>query len=265
MFGFNIKLIQVFLLFLVLSCDGLFFMQKKVFIFDFDDTIWQRTSWVKELEKHGRIKNSDEVLKTLHEFKVIKNEYSATHETFKKHNIKLTLEDVKIVQNLMKSRVDEQIKQIIKNIQKDGGDIFIIGGGVYGCAFISDVVSDMNIKPENIFSGYFNGFSDVELVKVLNSGYKYYNCKHPNSFTPESHKKSDLVRFLKDTGKISSATKVINIGDGLNDLEIFTAKESDVFIGFGLYKQREEVVKNATYFVKTLEDFKKVLKSLNKS
>lgn len=234
-------------------------MQKHVYIIDFDDTIWQRASWMKELERAGRIENANEVLKSLDEFKLIKNEYSATHATLKKHNIRLDADDIRIVQDFMKSRIDKRMKQIIKNLQMQGHEVFVIGGGVYGCAFISGAVSDMDIKPENIFSGYFKNFSEREIDKVLNSGYKYYNCRNPNLFTPDTHKKSDFVRLLKDSKRIPATAKVINIGDGLNDLEIFKAKESEIFIGFGVYKQHEQVKQNATHFVSSFEELKRIL------
>lgn len=129
----------------------------------------------------------------------------------------------------------------------------IIGGGTWGCAVILEFAKQFGIEKSDIYSGYFKDFSDSEVKKVLFDKFRYANCGNLDLQTPVSEKKSDIIKFLKQREIIKG--KVIHIGDGENDLEVWNAGEADVFIGFGVNRYSKKVEDGSEVYVKTMEEF----------
>ena len=90
--------------------------------------------------------------------------------------------------------------------------------------------------------------------------FEYVNCANPDAHTVYSKKKSDLIKFLKKEKIING--KIIHIGDGENDLEVWKSGKVDLFIGFGVNKVISKVAKESPIFVKTIEEFDNLLEKI---
>jgi soluble P-type ATPase len=177
---------------------------------------------------------------------------------YNKFNIQVTQKDINYtISELNKVQING-LGDVIKNLKQQGHQVLIIGGGTWGCAIIPEFVKQFGIDKGDVYTGYFKDFSDKEIAKVIfDTNYRYANCGDLELQTPFSEKKSDVIKFLKEKGIIKG--KVIHIGDGENDLEVWHSKQADMFIGFGLAKVREKVKKEAPVFVTTIEEFKNVI------
>ena len=174
------------------------------------------------------------------------------HKTYK---IKICQEDIDFaVQQLHKVQT-EGLKEIVQAIAQQGHQVLIVGGTALGSHIIPLFVADHGIAPENVYSGYFNGLEEDEIMKALLGSFRYINAEEPGYITPFSERKSELINLLRSEGKTQN--KIIHIGDGRNDLEAWENNAVDHFIGFGLNRVAPEVKASAPVFVESLEDFKK--------
>ena len=141
---------------------------------------------------------------------------------------------------------------------KHGNQVYIIGGGVYGCAVIPEVVKDFGIPKNHVYSGYFGDFSEKSMQKIFVNDFKYINCATLDLSIPTTDDKSSVIKYLKDKKIIKN--KITHIGDGTNDLEVQDAKVADKYIGFGVHRIVPKVKENAKIFVVNFEEFKKKLR-----
>jgi len=235
---------------------------QKIFIFDFDDTFYStKNGTYVEFLYESVFQNSKHSPKEVENF-------------IKKQKIKTPQDKVKIVKlikgkfkvDIVKKNIDYSVLQIdkfqtkgfgdiIKKLISDGHKVTIIGGGSYGCAVIPDFVKQFGIKKEDIYSGYFKDFSNESMAIGLFDKFRYVNCEKPDDKTPYSENKSDLIKLLKNQGKISG--KITHIGDGKNDLEVWQDGVIDNFIGFGLNQIDKKVEKEAPIFVKNISELEK--------
>jgi len=208
--------------------------------------------------KYSRKEVEDFVSKNIHIANTPRGVSEFIRKMYNQFNIEVKKEDVDYaISKLNKVKV-KGLGEVIKNLKKQGHQVLIIGGGTWGCAIIPEFVKQFGIEKSDVYTGYFKDFSDAEIAKVLfDVNYRYVNCGNLDLQTPYSEKKSDVIKFLKEEGIIKG--KVIHIGDGENDLEVWQSKQADLFIGFGLAKVREKVQKEAPVFVKTIEEFKNVI------
>lgn len=149
------------------------------------------------------------------------------------------------------------LKDVIMKLQSQGHKVLIIGGTTWGCAIIPEFAKQFGVEKGGIYSGYFKDFSKRSLetaFKFDTVNFEYVNCANPDVHTVYSKKKSDVIKFLKQQGIIKG--KVVHIGDGENDLEVWKAKEADVFIGFGVNRYSKKVEDGSEIYVKTMEHFK---------
>lgn len=70
--------------------------------------------------------------------------------------------------------------------------------------------------------------------------------------------KGNVINYLEKKKRITG--KIIHVGDGKNDLEVWEANLVNFFIGFGINKIVPEVQKKAPAFVKTIDEFKAIIK-----
>ena len=161
-----------------------------------------------------------------------------------------------VVSELLKSQT-QGLQEIILQLKSKGHQVLIIGGGTWGCAIIPQFAKEFEIENKDIYSGYFKDSSNKEIVKVLSDDFRYTNCGDLDLQTPISDKKSDVIKYLKQKGLVHG--KIIHIGDGENDLEVWKSGEVDMFIGFGINKTSPKVEKEAPVFVKNIEEFKSVV------
>lgn len=256
------KLILYILILCITSCNHK--ANKNTFIFDFDYTLHHsKTSYPHLLaisifgEKNANRKLNE--IQTLMK-KLKKDGFSDViilQKIVKKYKIIPAEKDINfVIKELLKSQT-KGLKEIILNLKSKGHKVLIIGGGTWECAIIPEFAKDLGIEKNDIYSGYFNGTSKKEIVKVLSDEYRYTNCGNLDLQTPVSDRKSDVIKYLKQNNIIDG--KIIHIGDGGNDLEVWKSGEVDAFIGFGVNTVVTKVQQEAPIFVKNIEEFKSVV------
>jgi hydroxymethylpyrimidine pyrophosphatase-like HAD family hydrolase len=247
--------------------------EKLTFIFDFDHTMYDATPINKRGRSYSYVDIFYESAFSRAKYKrneveswIEKNVYIANtpegvnefmRRLNKKFKIIFTQKDIDYTVSELNKMQITGLGEVIKNLKKQGHQVLIIGGGTWGCAIIPEFVKQFGIEKSDVYTGYFKDFSDKELSKLIFDNYRYTNCANLDLQTPYSEKKSDVIKFLKEEEIIKG--KIIHIGDGENDLEVWQSKQADLFIGFGLAKVREKVQKEAPVFVKTIQEFKNVI------
>lgn len=241
--------------------------EKLTFIFDFDSTMYNFNKDSAYFDQiYYSIITGDQ--QRMQEYKVGTKEIA---KKYKEHDFVKELAN-KYYKNIAQKDVDFAVKKItknqtpelgviIKNLKQEGHKVMIIGGSAFGCAIIPQFAKQFGIEKSDIYSGYFKDFSTNSLQKAFTfDKFEYVNCENPDTHTVYSKKKSDLIKLLKKEGKIKG--KVVHIGDGENDLEVWQAKQADAFVGFGVNKIVEKVGKEAPIFVKTIDEFKIVIDNI---
>jgi phosphoglycolate phosphatase-like HAD superfamily hydrolase len=237
-------------------------MDVKTFIFDFDYTIHNlHEIYTKAMIRHS-VGNDGIIMRNVEA--VIENEKKKGTDAviinqmiFRNPDIKIGNEDIDFIVGEIDKVITPGIINIIGELERKGNKVLIIGGGAFGCAVIPRVMKKYCFNEQNIYSGYFNGFDQVNMNKTIYDDYRYVNHLAQNEITPISPRKSEIIKFLKQKNKISG--KVIMIGDGENDLEVFKLAEADYFIGYGLHKIRKKVKQESPIFVENMKDFRKII------
>lgn len=239
--------------------------KKLTFIFDFDETIYNPI----DLQFYSNLIYMQSVLSKGYSkseyFDFIKHESRGVNtpngmiklaESVKnKFGISVKKQDVLYTVEMLNKLQTKEIGDVIKNLKSQGHQVLIIGGGVWGCAVIPDFLNQFGVKKSDIYSGYFKDFSEKNIDKIFSEDFRYANCENPDKKTPFSDKKSELIKMLKKEGKIKG--KVVHIGDGENDLEVWISGEAYKFIGFGVNRYRKNVELESKIYVKTIDEFKK--------
>ncbi len=235
--------------------------EKLTFIFDFDATMYNFNKDSAYFDQiYYSIVNGDEA--RMQEYKVGTKEIAKKYkehdfvkELANKYYDNITKKDVDFaIQKITKNKTPE-LGVIIKNLKQEGHKVMIIGGSAFGCAIIPQFAKQFGIEKSDIYSGYFKDFSTNSLQKAFTfDKFQYVNCENPDTHTVYSKKKSDLIKVLKEGGKIKG--KVIHIGDGENDLEVWQAKQADAFVGFGVNRYSKKVEAGSEIYVKTMDEFK---------
>lgn len=242
--------------------------QKYTIILDFDDTFYRTDSrsygatlTINSMCRAGYDAHQMyEYIKT-NKLKTtgLNNSINRLKSLQKQFNLVFTNEDLYVATKRIFSDSNEEMNNIIRNIVSAGHRVIIIGGTVFGCAIIPNVVEKLGIKKEDVYSGYYKDLSIESLNKLLSRPWAYVNCANPDIDTVFSEKKSDIVKLLKQQNKIDKHTKIIHIGDGQNDVEVYTSGQADMFIGFGIHRIDKIVEKEAPIFVRSIDEFKKVI------
>lgn len=181
----------------------------------------------------------------------------------KKYNIRIQQKDIDFAAPILYNSRTRGLESVVSKLREDGYTVLIIGGGLWGCAIIPEFAKHFGIEKSNIFSGYFKDFSDQEVNKALTSEYRYINCGNLDLNTPVSDKKSELIKFLRNKRIIKG--KIVHIGDGENDLEVWKAGQADFFIGFGINRLSTKVQKDAPIFVTNIKDLKTEISKIKHS
>lgn len=245
--------------------------EKLTFIFDFDKTMYfeaeDHKGYIRMMydsvvknSKYSSKKIQDWSNKNVHDITTP----SAVNEFIQKFH---RVFDMKIRKKDMDYAVLELnkvqtvgLKDIILKLKSQGHQVLIIGGATWGCGIIPEFAKQFGIEKTDIYSGYFKDFSDTEIKKAMYDKYKYTNCGNLELQTPISNDKSDVIKFLKDIGIIKG--KVVHIGDGKNDLDVWKSGQVDLFIGFGINRVVSQVEQEAPVFVKTVTEFQDIIKDI---
>lgn len=251
------------LLFSIFSCSKI---EKKeeinTFIFDFDQTIhYLSGTYIRPIvtDHVNSIKNKRNRKKIKLEIENLVDYQNKNHnydgvvfvqKIFKKFGIYPTKNGIELAIYGINSKLTNGFYDIFKYLNQKKQKIFIIGGGVFGCAIIPRVMDIYGIKSDQIYSGYWVDGLKKENINESIGEFRFVNCANPNENTPISTKKSEIVKYLREKDQIKG--KIIVIGDGLNDLEIYKSNQADKFIGFGVNIKREKVAKESNVFVKNI-------------
>lgn len=150
-------------------------------------------------------------------------------------------------------KITPEIKDSIEKIKKSNGKVYIVGGEYSTCGIITEIAKKIKIDSNNIYSG-LDGFDKNDQLTFDKKKIGFSHCKSGkkiiNTFT-----KSDAIKYLKENGIIKG--KIIHIGDGGNDLEVWESGAVNQFIGFGLNRKVAIVEKNAPIFVRNIKEFNK--------
>ncbi|QED23746.1 HAD family hydrolase [Candidatus Deianiraea vastatrix] len=259
------KLLLITALMLVISCAKCSVKkdEKLTFIFDFDATMYNFNKDSAYFDQiYYSIVGGDEkkmakyqafvsdLIKTQKEHDVVKNIAAKYYKNVSKKDLNFAIG--KIIKHQTPG-----LGNVIKKLKSQGHQVLIIGGSAFGCGIIPDFVKEFGTSKSDIYSGYFKDFSKQSLqtaFKFDTTNFEYVNCANPDSHTVYSKKKSDLIKLLKKEGKIKG--KVVHIGDGENDLEVWKAKEADIFIGFGVNRYSKKVEAGSKIYVKTMDGFR---------
>jgi HAD superfamily phosphoserine phosphatase-like hydrolase len=225
-------------------------------IFDFDDTLVQDAALLEVINvaAGGNQDKIDSIKQLIKERKqngkpVIQTILLEISEILGKS---ITVDDFKKASKNLESLLTPNIKDVIKTIKDNNHKVLIIGGAYSTCDILKDIGMFLGVDAVDIFSGATSFDENGVLVfSELKNGYS--NCSTDQRITKDWIK-SDAIKFLKAQGTIKG--KVLHIGDGENDLEVWTARQVDVFIGFGINKINNKVKAEAPIFVETIDEFK---------
>jgi len=237
--------------------------EKLTLIFDFDATMYNFNKDSAYFDQiYYSIVNGDE--QKMKEYKIGTKEIAAKYkehdfvkELANKYYKNISQKDIDFAVDKVSKNQTPELGNIIKKLKQDGHKVMIIGGSAFGCSIIPDFAKQFGIEKSDIYSGYFKDFSKQSLqtaFKFDTVNFEYVNCANPDIHTIYSKKKSDLIKLLKKEGKIKG--KIIHIGDGESDLEVWQAKEADLFIGFGVNRYSKKVEDGSEIYVKTMDGFK---------
>lgn len=244
--------------------------EKLTFIFDFDSTLHNSPVGYPSLLRtsiFGKEK-ADKMLPDIKNFvkkcrKENMSDVIIVQKIMLKYDVKPKQKDIDFINFEVAKYETVGLGDVIKKLKSEGHQVLIIGGGIYGCAIIPEFVKQFEIEKDDIYSGYFKDFSKKSLKRALGcDNFEYVNCSNPDTHTIYSEKKSELIKLLKNQNKIKG--KVVHIGDGENDLEVWEANQADIFIGFGVNRVIEKVKEKSPIFVKTIRDFNKVIEKIIK-
>lgn len=225
-------------------------------IFDFDDTLIQDAVLLEVINvaAGGNQNKIDSIKQLIKERKqngkpVIQTILPEVNEILRKS---ITVDDFKKASKNLESLFTPNIKDVIKTIKDNNHKVLIIGGAYSTCDILKNLGMLLGVDAVDIFSGATSFDENGALVfDERKNGYS--NCLTGQRIT-DDWIKSDAIKFLKKQGVIKG--KIIHIGDGENDLEVWNVSQVDVFIGFGINRVNEKVKAEAPIFVKTIDEFK---------
>lgn len=245
-------------------------------IFDFDDTIYTKNQnhhsylsaiYVNAIKRTKYV--PEDMFKYIHDNNLYTTKAAQTipklAKLLTKFNFQFKQEDIDYSVKRLNIAQTPGLGNIITQLTQQGYHVLIVGGGVFGCASIPEFIEQFGIQRKDVYSGYYKDFSKKSLDKIISMPWAYVNCADPDNVnTVYSENKSDLIKSLKEQNKINKNNKVIHIGDGANDLEVYESKQADVFIGFGINRIDKTVQKKAPIFIRTIGEFEEELNRLLK-
>ncbi len=146
--------------------------------------------------------------------------------------------DIQKSLEICEQRLTQGIKELIKKLQKQGHEIFVVSGGPD--FLIKPLAKKLGIKKRK--SSFFaldkNGKYEPKKSKIQNS-------------------KTEAIKELMPNKK----RKIIMIGDGATDLATLD-EIADFFIGYIEHAQREIIINNASFLAKNTHDLEKIIKQI---
>ncbi|MCO4292794.1 HAD-IB family phosphatase [Solitalea sp. MAHUQ-68] len=213
---------------------------KNRYIIDFDSTFTQ----VEALDELVKISlkghpDKDLVLKQIEDYTNAAMEGRMSFTDSLRERVKLlgaTDDHLHKLVKVLKKKVSSSFSRNRKFFEKHADEVFIVSGGFK--EFITPVVSDYRIKPENIYANTFEFNEEGTIVG--------YDTTNPLS------QEGGKVKLLK---QLNWEGNLYGIGDGYSDFQL---KESGLIKKFFAYTEniaRSSVVKNADHVLPSFDEF----------
>ncbi|MFT7145080.1 MAG: D-3-phosphoglycerate dehydrogenase [Alphaproteobacteria bacterium] len=155
----------------------------------------------------------------------------------------ISKEHIDELTKLLPTFITKDLKGLIKKLHQKGHSVYILSGGFSD--YMHHVAQTLNIP----------------LERVLANSFTYDSKGDVNGFIEENP-------LCKNDGKgqvihqLNLKQKIIMVGDGMTDLEVFQQKKCDEFIGFGLHEKRDIIKQQAPHFAENMSEFKTIINKL---
>jgi D-3-phosphoglycerate dehydrogenase len=214
--------------------------EKKVFIIDFDSTV-TKVEGLDQLASIALANSPDgkEIVKKITEItdKGMSGEMTFSEALSSRLELlKANKSHIDVLVEFLKSNVSDSFYRNRAFLQEYSDQIIILSSGFK--EFIIPVIEYLGLKTSNVYANTFVFDSDGNIV----------GCDSSNPLSATGGK-IKVVKSLRLEGHISV------IGDGFTDFEIKQAGLADRFYAFTENVERESVIKNADFVIKTLDEF----------
>lgn len=133
------------------------------------------------------------------------------------------------------SQLTSGAKDLIDKLRSLNKDVYLVSGGFY--SIIKPIADELHIQEDHIFTN--------RLIFAQDGSYCRFDESQPTS---SSGGKKLVAQKLKSDGRYKN---LVMVGDGMTDLEAYPP--ADLFIGFGGNRIRENVRKQAPWYVTSFQ------------
>lgn len=133
------------------------------------------------------------------------------------------------------SQLTSGAKDLIDKLRSLNKDVYLVSGGFY--SIIKPIADELHIQEDHIFTN--------RLIFAQDGSYCGFDESQPTS---SSGGKKLVAQKLKSDGRYKN---LVMVGDGMTDLEAYPP--ADLFIGFGGNRIRENVRKQAPWYVTSFQ------------
>ncbi len=159
-------------------------------------------------------------------------------------------------------------------IHKDNFELFAKNVIIYITPGLADIIRYLYDKKQQIFivsGGFLEGIYPLaDYLKIPRKNCFANTCFFDSdgyvtgidvdNLACASNGKGKIINNLKKQKQ--TIGKIILIGDGANDLQAYKEKCVDIFCGFGINVERNNVKKEAPYFCTTIKEFSQFCKNI---
>lgn len=212
--------------------------------FDFDSTLVSIETLDLLVEEH--IKNDPEKISEIHKITTAgMNGNLPLFDSLTRRIKQVKIEKCEIdkFSKTILNFITPNIKEIITELQNKGHTIYILSGGFKDYMYLT--AEALKIKNEHVFGNTFT-YNNKGIV----TGFSEQNplCKNEG--------KAHIINQL------NLKEKIIMVGDGYTDLEVFNQKSCDAFIGFGLHIKRDNIKDGAPHYAENINSFRRIIGEL---
>ncbi len=207
------------------------------FIFDFDSTIVS----IETLDTIIKNKLDDEEIKQKID-DITKKSMNGeldfnTSITTRISSAQLNANDFKKMASEINNHIIPQIPEIITYLIEKEQNVFIISGGFI--EIIKPTADKLGIPFTNCFANDIVVDENDNVTGILDTPLAYEKGKNA------------IVKQLRLQSALTG--KVVMIGDGMSDFDVYGKGDADIFIGCGFIETRQNVKDKAPYFAKTTQ------------
>lgn len=156
---------------------------------------------------------------------------------------KISQQDVQELSQKLPQFITQNLADIIESLQQNGHKIHILSGGFKD--YMHHTATALNIPKNNIHANEFT-YGEDGFINGLNQQNPL--CQNGGKGQVISH--------------LNLKEKVILIGDGYTDLEVYLEGKCRHFIGFGIHESRDIIKEKAPFFIKNIDELNSILDEL---